>query len=51
MIRYAVERWFLILGEAANHVSTQFQEKHSEIHWRQIIGQRNVLALEYGDIK
>lgn len=51
MIRYAVERSLLILGEAANHVSFQFQEEHSEIPWHQIIGQRNVLAHEYGDIK
>lgn len=25
-------------------------EEHPEIPWRQIIGQRNVLAHEYGDI-
>ena len=51
LIRYAVERSLLILGEAANHVSSQFQEDHPEIPWHQIIGQRNVLAHEYGDIK
>ena len=41
----------MIIGEAANHISSEFQEEHSEIAWRQIIGQRNVLAHEYGDIK
>ena len=51
MIRYAVERQLMVIGEAANHVSEVFQEKHPEIPWRQIIGQRNVLAHEYGDIK
>jgi uncharacterized protein with HEPN domain len=51
MIRSAVERQLMIGGEAANHVSEEFQEKHPEIPWRQIIGQRNVLAHEYGDIK
>ena len=51
MIRYAVERSLLIIGEAANHVSEKFQEAHTEIPWQQIIGQRNVLAHEYGDIK
>ena len=50
MVRYAVERSLLIIGEAANHVSVEFQEAHPEIAWRQIIGQRNVLAHEYGDI-
>jgi len=51
MIRSAVERQLMIVGEAANRVSEEFQEKHPEIPWRQIIGQRNVLAHEYGDIK
>jgi uncharacterized protein with HEPN domain len=51
MIRSAVERQLMIVGEAANHVSEEFQEKHPEIPWCQIIGQRNVLAHEYGDIK
>jgi uncharacterized protein with HEPN domain len=50
LIRYAIERSLLILGEAANHVTNQFQEEHPEIPWHQIIGQRNVLAHEYGDI-
>ncbi len=51
MVRYAVERSLLIIGEAANHVSVKFQEAHPDIPWQQIIGQRNVLAHEYGDIK
>ena len=51
MIRYAVERSLMIIGEAANHVSEEFQEAHPEIAWHQIIGQRNVLAHEYGEVK
>jgi uncharacterized protein with HEPN domain len=39
------------MREAANHVSPTFQEMHSEIPWRQIVGLRNVLAHEYGEIK
>jgi uncharacterized protein with HEPN domain len=50
-IRYAVERLLLIVGEAANHVSMEFQEEHPEIEWAQIIGLRNVLAHEYGEVK
>lgn len=50
-IRYAIERLLLIVGEAANHVSTGFQEKHPEIEWGQIIGLRNILAHEYGEVK
>jgi uncharacterized protein with HEPN domain len=49
-LRYAVERQLLVVGEAAAHVSSEFQELHSEIPWAQIIGQRNVLAHEYGEI-
>ena len=47
----AVERSLEIIGEAANKVSTSFRNEHSEIPWRQIIGQRNVLIHEYGEIK
>jgi len=50
-IRYAIERLLLIVGEAANHVSQGFQENHSEIEWAQIIGLRNILAHEYGEVK
>lgn len=50
-IRYAVERVLLIVGEAANHVSKEFQEEHPEIEWAQIIGLRNILAHEYGEVK
>ena len=50
-IRYAIERLLLIIGEAANHVSKEFQEKHPEIEWAQIIGLRNILAHEYGEVK
>lgn len=50
-IRYAIERLLLIVGEAANHVSREFQEQHPEIEWAQIIGLRSILAHEYGEVK
>jgi uncharacterized protein with HEPN domain len=50
-VRYAVERLLLIVGEAANHVSQEYQAAHPEIEWAQIIGLRNVLAHEYGEVK
>jgi len=50
-IRYAIERLLLIVGEAANHVSIKFREQHPEIEWAQIIGLRNILAHEYGEVK
>ena len=49
-LRYAIERQLLVIGEAANHVSSEFQEDHFEIPWAQIIAQRNVLAHDYGTI-
>jgi uncharacterized protein with HEPN domain len=51
MIRYAVERQLLVIGEASYHVSAMLREAHPEIPWRQMIGLRNVLAHEYGEIK
>ena len=51
MIQSAVERQLEILGEAARRVSTEFQDEHPEIPWRQVIGLRNILAHEYGEIK
>jgi len=50
VVRYAVERQLLVIGEAANHVSEKFRKEHPEIPWERIIGQRNVLAHEYGEI-
>jgi uncharacterized protein with HEPN domain len=47
----AVERSLEIIGEAAGRVSDLFRNAHPEIPWRQIIGQRNVLIHEYGEIK
>jgi uncharacterized protein with HEPN domain len=51
MLRGAVERHLEIIGEAARRVSASFQEAHPEIPWRGIIGLRNLLAHEYGEIK
>lgn len=50
MIRYAVERQFLVIGEAANHLSKDFIDNSPEIPWKKIIGMRNIIAHEYGEI-
>jgi uncharacterized protein with HEPN domain len=47
----AVERSLEVIGEAAGRLSAPFRNAHPEIPWRQIIGQRNVLIHEYGEIK
>ncbi|MCU7928716.1 MAG: DUF86 domain-containing protein [Candidatus Thiodiazotropha sp. (ex Dulcina madagascariensis)] len=46
----AIERSIEIIGEAARRVSAAYQAAHPEIPWREIIGQRNILAHEYGQI-
>lgn len=50
-LRLVIERRIEIIGEAARRVSRSFQDAHSEIPWRKIVAQRNVLAHEYGEIE
>ena len=50
-LQLAVERAVEIIGEAARNVSEGFRQAHPEIPWKSIIGQRHVLAHEYGEIK
>jgi uncharacterized protein with HEPN domain len=40
----------LILGEASKRISTEFQNNHPDIPWRQIAGMRNVLVHEYDQV-
>lgn len=51
MLRNAVERNIEIIGEAAGKVPIEFRAAHPEINWRGVIGQRNVIAHDYGEIK
>ena len=48
--RFAVERQLLVIGEAASHISDAFKDQHPELPWAGIVGQRNVLAHDYGEI-
>ena len=50
LLRSAVERQFLILGEAARRVTEAFRNRHPEVPWRGLVGLRNVLAHEYGEV-
>lgn len=48
MLRYrAVERLFEILGEAANRMPKDLQEKYTNIPWKNIIGMRNIIIHTY----
>lgn len=46
----AIERGVELMGEAARRVAASYRGAHPEIPWRSIIGQRNILAHEYGQI-
>ncbi len=46
----AAERIVDIIGESARNVSANGREATPDIPWREIIGQRNILAHEYGQI-
>jgi uncharacterized protein with HEPN domain len=50
ILRYAVERQILVIGEAARKLSQEFRDRHPEIPWNAIISQRNIIAHEYGEI-
>jgi uncharacterized protein with HEPN domain len=41
----------IIMGEAANSIPHEFQEKHPEIPWPSIIGTRNVIVHGYDQVK
>ena len=51
MLRNAIERNMELIGEAANRISEKIKKSHTEIPWGSIIGQRNILIHEYGEIK
>jgi uncharacterized protein with HEPN domain len=50
MRKLALERALELLGEAARRVSAETQGRHAQIDWRALVGQRNVLAHDYGKI-
>ena len=49
-LQLGVERAIQIIGEAARKVSGHTKGANPEIPWQAMIGQRNVLAHEYGRI-
>ncbi len=45
--RQAVERNFMIIGEAVTRIPHTFKEKHSQIKWRQLKDFRNFIVHDY----
>ncbi|MBI2422069.1 MAG: DUF86 domain-containing protein [Candidatus Hydrogenedentes bacterium] len=50
-LQLAVEKLLEIIGEASRRVSEDCRSRHSHIPWAGMIGLRNVLAHEYGEIR
>ena len=50
MRKLAVERQLEIMGQAANKISIETQNNIKNIPWKNIIGLRNKLAHDYGEI-
>ena len=46
----ALERMLELIGETARRIAPERRAAHPEIRWRRLIGQRNILAREYGRI-
>ena len=41
----------IIIGEAANQISDEFQERHNTIPWSSMIGTRNIIIHGYDQVK
>ncbi|MDR1168629.1 MAG: DUF86 domain-containing protein [Heliobacteriaceae bacterium] len=50
MLHLAVERLFEIIGEAANRIPKDIQQKYSLIPWSKIIGLRNLIIHAYDTV-
>lgn len=46
-----LQHHIIIIGEAANKISNDFQNNHQEIDWSSIIGMRNILVHNYANVK
>jgi uncharacterized protein with HEPN domain len=51
LLQSAVERQLEIIGEAARRITAEFQQAHPEIPWKSLIGLRNILIHEYGEVR
>ncbi|MEX2015569.1 MAG: HepT-like ribonuclease domain-containing protein [Candidatus Hydrogenedentales bacterium] len=50
-LQLAVERLLEIIGEAARRISSDGKKDLSHIPWARIVGLRNILIHEYGEIR
>lgn len=50
MLALSLIRCVEVVGEAATHVSSEFQHAHPEVPWSQIVAMRNRLIHAYFDV-
>ncbi|MEK7218682.1 MAG: HepT-like ribonuclease domain-containing protein [Patescibacteria group bacterium] len=50
VLRYAVERNFAVIGEAAKRVPESFRKEHALIPWKEMAGMRDMIIHEYDEI-
>jgi uncharacterized protein with HEPN domain len=48
---WAVYSQIIVIGEATNRISQEFQQQHSEVPWRKIISMRHHLVHGYDEIR
>ena len=47
LLYYGLVKQIEIIGEAANILTHEFRDKHTEVDWRPIVAMRNVLVHDY----
>lgn len=47
LLYYGLVKQIEIIGEAANMLTHEFRDKHTEVDWRPIVAMRNVLVHDY----
>ncbi len=47
LLYYGLVKQLEIIGEAANLLTQEFRDKHTEVNWRPIVNMRNVLVHDY----
>lgn len=47
LLYYGLVKQVEIIGEAANMLTQEFRDKHSEVNWRPIVNMRHVLVHDY----
>ncbi len=50
MAYVAIQREFIVIGEAVRHLSQPFKDSKPDMPWTQLVGFRNILVHAYFDV-